>query len=617
MMPSETAPFLSISDKIRVLPLIHGSGDFAQVVRQKMLNESFDCLAVCIPPSFKDSVEYGVSLLPHITLAALEEDVHPDKPIYSYIPIDPCQPVIMGIRIALEENIPCAYIDREVSDFEQMQTILPDAYALKKVSIERFSAAILPTIPQPQQGSQQEKRIRWMSFQLHCLELQFNKILFLCSVLDWPWVKDSYNQRLSYEDHEVFTQTPRLYSVKENSLYFVLGELSYITYLYEKRRQELASDTYLSIDGVKEVVIEARNRWIKKHELKYHSLTPQVLNIFMKYVRNLTLLERRMTPDIYTLVTAAKQIGGDGFAISLMETACTYPYQRDKNNLQQVLMGIEKGELPESGVVQMKNRLSGTAISWRKLHLKPKPEIKKQKLWKYLWDPFGQCSWPVEDQKIESFNLHVREQAKTLIGADLVRTEKFTTSIKDGIDIRDTLRHWYEGDIYVKEIPPTRGNVEVIVLIFEMNPDPNKYNWQQTWYAEHKVESTLCFYATPYLDNMIGPGVAESTYGGLFLLFPPRYIANIWQDHRFDFAKTLEERLLAAAFFYSKEKHVAIISPKHPSLSWRRLARQYKKSLVYIPLQRFSQQTIEKIRRFHILNGKHVRSYAARFISDF
>ena len=28
--------------------------------------------------------------------------------------------------------------------------------------------------------------------------------------------------------------------------------------------------------------------------------------------------------------------------------------------------------------------------------------------------------------------------------SDLARTEPFTTSVMDGIDIRDTLRHWYE-----------------------------------------------------------------------------------------------------------------------------------------------------------------------------
>ena len=36
----------------------------------------------------------------------------------------------------------------------------------------------------------------------------------------------------------------------------------------------------------------------------------------------------------------------------------------------------------------------------------------------------------------------------------------------------------------------------------------------------------------------------------------------------------------------------------------------------HIPLGRFSRDTIDRIRRFHVLNGKRVRSYAARFIRD-
>jgi hypothetical protein len=35
-----------------------------------------------------------------------------------------------------------------------------------------------------------------------------------------------------------------------------------------------------------------------------------------------------------------------------------------------------------------------------------------------------------------------------------------------------------------------------------------------------------------------------------------------------------------------------------------------------LPLKRFSGQTIERLRQFHILNGKEVRSYAADFIRD-
>jgi len=179
------------------------------------------------------------------------------------------------------------------------------------------------------------------------------------------------------------------------------------------------------------------------------------------------------------------------------------------------------------------------------------------------------------------------------------------------------LRHWYTGNIYVKEIPPSRGSVDAVVFIFEANPDISKYSWRQTWYAEHGEESTLCFYATPYIEDMIGPGIARSTYGGCFMLFPPRHIPDIWQDIRFKNSESLDERLISASLFYSRERHVALVAPKPPSLKWRRLARQHKKNLVYIPLKRFSLPTIDRIRRFHVLNGKEIRSYAARFIQEF
>ena len=350
----------------------------------------------------------------------------------------------------------------------------------------------------------------------------------------------------------------------------------------------------------------------------YHHLNPQVLQLYMKYVRNLTLLDRRLTPDLYTLVLAAKQIGGDSFAVSLVETAKDYPCQLQiEEDYGTVAFGMGQGELADGEMVSLKNRLAGEQKIWRTLPLKPDPEVRKQKLWKYFWDPFGQCSWMPEDKRIESFNLHVREQAKALIGEDLARSEKFTSSIKDGIDIRETLRHWYEREIYVKEIPPSRGTVEVVVLIFDMNADFDRYPWRQTWYAEHKSESTLCFYATSYFENMIAPGIGQSAYGGCFLLFPPRHIPNIWEDPRLSFARTLEERLLAGAMFHTTEPQIILVSPRPPLHQWRRIARKLKKRIVHLPLSRFSLQTIQRMQRFHVLNGKHVRSYAARFIREF
>src|SRR5690242_6971354 len=103
--------FLKISPRITVLPVVHGSGDCAVEVRRVMLEERFDCLAVPLPPSFQVPVERAIDFLPGITLVvqpepllggaedwspereSTREDTAIDRAI-SYVPIDPCQPVI-------------------------------------------------------------------------------------------------------------------------------------------------------------------------------------------------------------------------------------------------------------------------------------------------------------------------------------------------------------------------------------------------------------------------------------------------------------------------------------------------------------------------------------------
>jgi hypothetical protein len=76
----------------------------------------------------------------------------------------------------------------------------------------------------------------------------------------------------------------------------------------------------------------------------------------------------------------------------------------------------------------------------------------------------------------------------------------------------------------------------------------------------------------------------------------------------------LEERLLAAACLHSECPHVALVSALPPGAGWRRLARRFKRKWVHVPLGGFSQSTVQQLRIVHVLNGHHVRSYAADFI---
>lgn len=620
--------FLRIGERIRALPIIHGSGDFAIRVREEMLNRRYDCVAVPLPPSFQDDVETAIERLPAISVVA-QLDADPDDAThgFSYVPIDPCQGVIAALRVAIGERMARAFIDMETPRFEAKTGVFPDPYALKRVSPEGFAAAVLPAIPPPSPG-QHGERIVWMANRLRALETRYRSILFVTSLLDWPWIRDAYHRELEVAepDPDPFFAPIQTFSVDPATLIFLLGELPYLTGLYERGRRELEPDDNLSVDGVKEMVLQARERLKRTLPKVAQRVTPQLLSVYFRYVRNLSLMERRLTPDLYSLVVAAKQTAGDDFALALAETAREYPYAEaeaedesasdEDEPAPRLRMGIDRADVPGWGAARMVSRLSGQALSWRSCELRPRPAERDRQAWKQRWDPFGMCSWPPEDDRIESFHRHVRDQAKAIIGADLARSEKFTSSVMDGIDIRETLRNWHTGDLYVKVLPPSRGTIEVVVFLFDVPADPRRYTSRATWYAEHAEESTLAFFATDHMKNLIGPGIAQAEYGGAFFLFPPRPIPDIWEDPRLNFVDTLEERLLAAAFLHSKERHVAVVSPRPPLASWRRLARRYGRKIVPLPLHRFGGQLVERLRRFHVLNGKTVRSFAADFIRD-
>jgi len=616
-----------LSTKIRILPIRHGSGDVAQGIREILLSKRAECLAVPLPLSVEELVEQGVERLPQVSLVVLPEPDQKEIVVQNFVPIDPCQPVIMAIRVAMGEGMDRAYIDREVTVFEPTSYPTPDPYSLKHVSLPSFFAGLLPFMPYPKPGSQRWRRVKWMAFKLHELELDYESIVCVCPVEDWPWLRDAYRERWSFDQPEPIHDLPFLSTVSPSTLYFTLCELPFLTELFEQRRVEARSDEHLSVDGIKELLIESRKRWLSKRHAdlaqEHNWVTPQLLQTYLQYVRNLALLERRLIPDLYTLVLAAKQIAGDDFAITLLETAKSYAFQEEATSLYGFPcyeVGINQLESPDGQISQGKNRLQGPLLTWRSLSLRPAPPQAKKRQWAYRWNPFGQCSWPPEDGRIEGFSAHVREQARAILGTDMARIDKFTTSMRDGIDLRETLRHWKpqsnqgRPDIYVKDIPPSRGTVEVVVFLFEVPADPSKFSWQATWYAEHAEESTLCFYATPFLENMIGPGIGQSQYGGAMFLFPPRPIPNIWDDPRLNFAQTLEERLIAGAASHSRESHIAFVSPIPPVARWRQITRRFHRKLIPIPLSRFSGQTVARLRRFHVLNGHEIRSYAAQFI---
>jgi hypothetical protein len=622
---------LKLGPRTTVLPVIHGSGDFAIEVRRVMLGEKFDCLAVPLPPSFQEDVETAITFLPRVTIVAQEEprsfgsqpwspdrddDDEDDEPregrAIGYVSVDPCQPVIAALRIALGERMPRAFVDLETERFLELGAVLPDPYALKKTSLEKFAAAVLPAIPRLPEG-QPRNRVVHMAQRIRELETRFSRILFVCSVSDWPWIKEAYTDAVEPTEPDDVVEETEIFAIDPDTLAFTLGELPFVTGLYERARAELEDDENLSIDGLKELLLTTRERYEEELGKRARTITPKDMSTYFRYVRNLALIERRMTPDLYTLVVAAQQIMGDQFAVVLAKTARDYAYV-DFLPYDTFGMGIGRGRLPDGDVVATRNRLPGHPVTWRTCKLNPLPPKIQQSEWRSRWNPFSQCSWPPEDDSIEKFRTHVTDAAISIMGTDLAKTEKFSTSLKDGLDIRETLRNWHTGDLFVKVFPPTKGNLDCVLMFFDTPADPRDYPWRTTWFAEHQNESTLAFYATDFKDEIVGPGIGMATYGGAMFLFPPRHIPGVWEDRELDFTDTLEERLLAAACLHSEYRHIAVLAPAAPGPGFRRLAKKYGKQLVHVPLSRFSRSTIQQLRMFHVLNGHQIRSFASHFI---
>ncbi|HPG30773.1 MAG TPA: hypothetical protein PKY81_13335 [bacterium] len=624
-MKFQISDFLKISPKTDCLPVIFGDGIFSEITNSVLLDTKYDAVALPLPASLKSAYSEAVKLLPEIYCAGYCESSG-DR--FGYAVSSPCNAAAMAVKICIEEKIPFFFIDYDAEPFVENDIDFPDSYALRGCDLNKFYAVTSLKSLDLKKYPHLQNRADYMAHQIHILELDFKKILFIPSIHYWIYVKDSYlnlHKPPVFSDQLndfSFSDAGSLFAIDKNSLSFVLGELPYAEYVFEKNRSALLDGRFRFPDFIKELLIETRNKYNSKFNLVSSKTTLKSYNILLKYIRNLTLIRNRLTPDLYTIITAAKQTINDNFAIELAETAKLYGYADERqesdniyNETQSLKFNIGCVMFETGEKLKSFNRLDGRKFFWQNVKLKKKPlSREKQKKYKMLWNPNTVCSWPPEDVKIENFNNYVRNYAKSVLNDNHFKSEKFSTSFKDGLDMRETLKNWHKNEIYVKEIPNVRGSVDTVLIFFEYPLDHEKYNWKCTLWAEHDKESTLSVIATDYKDCIIGPGIGRMQYGAIAMWYPPRFFKDIWGDPLFHKYSAAEHRIAAGALHYSNEKYCVIISPEKPDLVLRQLAKQFKRKWIYIPLSKFSGKTIEKLREAHILNGHKVRTYAANYI---
>ena len=178
----------------------------------------------------------------------------------------------------MQEQIPRAFIDLETAVFEPHRRRCPDPYAAQAGAARKVRGrrAARPAAAPCRAGDRPGRDDGGRSAGSNGASIRF---CWSCSILDWPWIKDAYFCEHSPPTEDDAVEETQLHAVAPQTLPFVLGELPFITGLSERARSATSmTTTNLSIDGVKELLLAARERYQRRLQNRGRKLTPQLFS---------------------------------------------------------------------------------------------------------------------------------------------------------------------------------------------------------------------------------------------------------------------------------------------------------------------------------------------------
>jgi hypothetical protein len=597
-------------NNIRLVPILHNKVEFAQEVRRQFEEYQPDLVAIEYPNTLKTKILEGIKRLPLLSVVHYEER----NGIFVYLIIEPIDGQVEAIRSALANDLPVHFIDRDTEGYPLDSTLMPDAYAVTRIGYDVYGEAFLRT-PRHNLGAPEDRlREKTMAYHLQKLNHEGERILFVGGLAHLPGLLEMLNQPQT----EVIGRRNRkgvgLAHLNRDSSREILSETPYLVARYEQARTENQTDQIDRMKIDQELLKSAREAHWKnnKEEISFGQF--KTLN---KFARNYALLSGALVPSFYQLIVACRGAVDDNFAYEVWDIGSDYPWQTEEPDVPELRLSGEDLFLDQRRI-RFHRRLKTFRRRLVAVPVKKKRREKKPGEWERDFQGLHICSYPPEDVVIEGYGHYLKKKALEIKAEENARIAPFISSMMDGLDIRETIREWPHGKIYVKEGRPIKGKVGSAVLIFDPDlPDRDKredFPWRVTWLGEHDQESDMAFYGTPAGEIMDGPGISRCQYGGFMLTYPPMRVYDIWKDPYFNVARNKPERLLMAALDYCLEKNVVYVAADKPSGWCQSMAARLGKKIIYLPIGIFSPITLKKIRHFHVLDGHHVRRYAKDYV---
>ena len=610
-MPEETgAPFPDAGSLTRgrftYFPVAPGRLEFAIEARAALLRERPQVVAVELPMALQDAWTRGVKRLPEMSVIFYPDETTGDTEAV-YVLVEPADPFTEAIRTGLEIGAEILFADPEAGLRPHLKDAYPDPYAIRHIGLARYVEAYR-VYPQPRsdeiarhaaglawklQGTDPEARV--------FVVVSLNLLDPLLDAMEEPQAQPLV--RTKREGLELFNPHPE-------SLAEIAVEYPALQWRYEDFRKGMADAALIDRRHAQLAVF-------REAEKAYQANAGERMahwqrRLLARYTRNLALAGNDLTARLFDLTVAARGVADDNYAWEVWEAAGRYPAQKTASDVMTVhITGDEMWT--ETRRIRLRRRLPSAKRKLRPFGLKPRKKEKFPGEWASQLNGTGICSYPPEDLVIEDYGRYLKKKGKSILSEERVRVEPFTTSILDGIDMRETIRNWYEGRIYVRQFQKIQGEVGSVVVIFDEDRD-NRYSYLTTWLGESQNESDMAFYSTFPFDNLVGPGIGRAEYGGFLLSLPPRRMVDVWQDPDYEFAESKSERLLLAGLDYSMHRYVVYVAAKPPRSIFKTIASRAGRTIVYIPIGQLSPVSLKKIRVAHVLDGYDKRESAKEYL---
>ena len=644
---------LDLGGGVFAVPVLHERIESAEAVRAAFAALAPAAVAVEVPSSLSAVWTRAIDRLPAVSVLLYETAAGETV----YLPVHPADPLVEASRLARERGRPLICADLDVDGYADHRDPMPDPYAMRCLGWRTFLETVRATAhPPDEQDARREAALAYHAGR--AVEAGLTPVLVVTGLRHADGLAAALARPQAVPFGAPVRRNVRLVHLHPESLGEVLGEPPLFVAAYEAKRRGLPSpppaparpaaagrdygpfrvlsggagdDPARILDVVSRVRDAAsdpldRSRLIEalvdESSRALESAAPdervarwQERNLF-RYGRRLARASGLLLPDLFDLVVAARGTVSDNFAWELHRLATAYPWQPEAA-ADAPTARIRAEELHD-GVrrVRLTRRRPRAKTRRPESVLRRRREERYPGEWLGAFDDRSICSYPPEDAIVEAFGGYLRKKGRAMLSEEGARTLPFSTSVQDGIDVRETIRHWAERRIYVRELGRVPGEIGAVVAIFDddLGADGERYPYRLTWLGEHSQESDMAFYATTPEQGIVGPGICRVTYGGFLLSYPPGRLSDVWSDADYRFAESKPETLLLAALDYSRERIVVHAAAKPPRPIFREIAARLDRKILHLPLGTLSRDTLRRIRVMHILAGHDKRQNAKDYV---